>query len=60
MSNMFKWLNEGICALNNYLRQFEDYLSEIFDDFGAEYYYEPEDIYDDDEEEYDEDEDFYF
>lgn len=60
MSNMFKWLNDGVCALNNYLRQFEDYLSEIFDDFGVEYYYEPEDIYDDDEEEYDEDEDFYF
>ena len=55
---MFKWLNDGVCALNNYLRQFEDYLSEIFNDFGAEYYYEPEDIYDDEED--DEDEDFYF
>lgn len=53
---MFKWLNDGVCALNNYLRQFEDYLSEIFDDFGAEYYYESEDIDEDD----DDDEDFYF
>lgn len=57
MSNMFKWLNDGVCALNNYLRQFEDYLSDIFNDFGAEYYYEPEDI---DDEEDDEDEDFWF
>lgn len=54
---MFKWLNDGICALNNYLRRFEDYLSEIFNDFGAEYYYEDDDFYD---EEADEDEDFYF
>lgn len=54
---MFKWLNDGVCALNNYLRQFEDYLSDIFNDFGAEYYYEPEDI---DDEEDDEDEDFWF
>ena len=56
---MFKWLNNGVCALNNYLRRFEDYLSEVFDDFGDDYYYyEPEDIYDDEED--DEDEDFYF
>lgn len=56
MSNMFKWINDSVCALNNYLRQFEDYLSEIFNDFGAEYYFEDDDFYDDDEE----DEDFYF
>lgn len=54
---MFKWINDSVCALNNYLRQFEDYLSEIFNDFGAEYYYEDDDFYD---EEADEDEDFYF
>lgn len=53
---MFKWLNDGVCALNNYLRRFEDYLSEVFDDYGAEYYYESEDI----DEEDDEDEDFWF
>lgn len=58
---MFKWINDSVCALNNYLRQFEDYLSEIFNDFGAEYYYEDDDFYDEeDNEEYDEDEDFYF
>ena len=57
MSNMFKWLNDGVCALNNYLRQFEEYLSEIFNDFGAEYYFEDDDFYD---EEDNEDEDFYF
>ena len=57
---MFKWLNDGVCALNNYLRQFEDYLSELFDDYGDDYYYEPEDIDDMDDEEYDEDEDFWF
>lgn len=53
---MFKWINAGVCALNNYLRRFEDYLSEVFDDYGDDYYYEPEDI----DEEDDEDEDFYF
>ena len=57
---MFKWLNDSVCALNNYLRQFEDYLSELFDDYGDDYYYEPEDIDDIDDEEYDEDEDFWF
>lgn len=56
---MFKWLNEGVCAVNNYLRRFEDYLSDVFDDYGAEYYYEPEDSYDDDEG-YDDDDDFWF
>ena len=57
MSNMFKWINDSVCALNNYLRRFDDYLSEVFDDFGDDYYYEPEDIYDEEDDEY---EDFYF
>lgn len=56
---MFKWLNDSICALNDYLRRFEDYLSGIFDDYGDDYYYEPEDI-DDEEDEYDDDDVFYF
>ena len=33
-------------------------FDEIFDDYGDDYYYEPEDIYDDEED--DEDEDYYF
>lgn len=52
---MFKWITDSLCEINSRLRRLNDFLSDVFDDFGAEYYYGPDDWDDEDDEDWDDD-----
>ena len=50
---MFNWITDSLCKINSHLRKFNDFLSDVFDDYGADYYYGPDDW--DDDEDWDDD-----